>query len=145
MPVTVRNTDILFNDGSTQSTAASVIPSSFNAIGSTLWATNWSTSNVVSGNTVAGSSLLYVTGGSFFGGGSQAVSLSSNIIYSMASNRISGQYNGNSGAIQPGNTSTLPGTWRILGVANARYSQWDGGTYNVTNVLYVGLLVQRIS
>lgn len=144
MPTTLRNTDILFNDGTTQSTAATGVPSSFSAVGSVLWLVNWSTSNLFPGNTVAGSSLLYVTGGtksstSFILEGS----LPGGTIYS-PTNVIQGERNGNVGAYQPSNTSTLSGTWRVLSACTSRSSTYES-SYNRTSITYSNMLVQRVS
>jgi hypothetical protein len=149
MPTTLRNTDILFNDGTTQSTAAGpVVPSAFNAIGSCLRVFNYSTSSCVTGNTIAGSSLLYVSGftvpqagvmlleGAFNSGLDTRVATGSTF--------ISGSRSGNVGTYQPGNTATLPGTWRILGSAYPRVSSFNSYSSN-TGVSYAGFLAQRIS
>lgn len=144
MPTTLRNTDILFNDGTTQSTAATGVPSSFSAVGSVLWLVNWSTSNLFPGNTVAGSSLLYVTGGTkngtqFLLEGTPPLA----VTYSQT-NQMGGTKNGNLGAFQPSNTSTLSGTWRVLSAAVSRTSVYDS-SYTQTSISYMNMLVQRIS
>lgn len=58
MPVTVRGTDILFNDGSTQSTAA-VASTTFGAVGSYAVLLNAVNSDLAVGGTIAGSSLRH--------------------------------------------------------------------------------------
>jgi hypothetical protein len=66
MPVTVRGTDILFNNGTTQSTAAVSPSTDFGGVGSYAVLMNASNSNVAQGNTIAGSSLRHsCTTGSF--------------------------------------------------------------------------------
>lgn len=136
MPTTLRNTDILFNDGTTQSTAAGV-PSSFNAVGSLVHAVNFSASNLLIGNTIAGSSLLIPL--------STGILNFSSVAYSQTDFRIRGERNGgNFGAFQPSNTQTLPGTWRLLSVSSPReasYSNYSDSTF----INYYGALVQRIS
>lgn len=144
MPTTLRNTDILFNDGTTQSTAATGVPSSFSAVGSIMWLVNWSTSNLFPGNTVAGSALLYVTGGTksstqFILEGSPPGGTSWS-----PTNTMNGVRTGNVGAYQPSNTSTLSGTWRVLSATVSRSSSYDG-SYNMTGITYANFLVQRIS
>lgn len=144
MPTTLRNTDILFNDGTTQSTAATGVPSSFSAVGSVLLVSNWSTSNLFPGNTVAGSSLLYVTGGTKISGGfllEGTLPVASTWSFS---GYLNGVRNGNVGAFQPSNTSTLSGTWRVLSACTSRTSTFDG-TYSQTSIQYFNMLVQRIS
>jgi len=146
MPVTVRNTDILFNDGTTQSTAAVGVPAHL-GVGSQITAYNFGTSNLLPGDTVAGSSLLRVTGGSYDpssptsgtiwleGGGTVAAA---------PFLRMFGQRGGNVGAFQPSNTATLTGTWRALNHARARGVSYD--PYNpATAVNYPGVAVVRIS
>lgn len=157
MPTTLRNTDILFNDGTTQSTAGG-IPSAFNAIGSIVIANNFSTSSFFPGNTIAGSSLLYITGFAITPTGSATGNADSylegsttnfftQVLYNMggASNgAINGRRIGNLGAFQPSNTATLPGTWRVLTGVRLRNTFYEGYN-NYTQILYWPVLVQRIS
>lgn len=58
MPVTVRGTDILFNDGTTQSTAAAV-STAFDGVGSYAILMMAANTNLATGGTIAGSSLRY--------------------------------------------------------------------------------------
>jgi hypothetical protein len=142
---TAANGGVTSVNGSTGAVTVSLVPSAFDAVGSVLRVVNYSTSNLLPGNTIAGSSLLYVTGGTFSTVGSQDISLGGiDIVYNTDRQGISGSYSGNSGAIQPSNTSTLSGTWRVLSPANARYSYYDVGL-GETIIVYIGLLVQRIS
>ena len=132
-------------NGSTGTFIDSLVPNAFDAIGSVLRVVNYSTSSLLPGNTIAGSSLLYVTGGTFSTNGSQDIILGGiDISYNMDRQGISGSYSGNSGAIQPANTSTLTGTWRVLSPANARFSYYDAGL-GETIIVYIGLMAQRIS
>jgi hypothetical protein len=139
---------ITFNDATVQTTAASLVPSSFSAIGSVLAVANYSASNLFANDTIAGSSLLYVTG-------SYTSNISLGIIYvefgvsttngfQGGLGGLRGARSGNIGAFQPSNTATLPGTWRVLVPATARYSAYDS-PYNNTYIQYTGVLVQRIS
>lgn len=148
MPTTLRNTDILFNDGTTQNTAAGGAPSAFNAIGSVLSAINYSTSNLFPGNTIAGSSLLYVTGFSAVSATNFCVegNFSNNLNTRGGSgmNGLFGVRTGNQGAYQPGNTAFLSGTWRVLSATTARTTSYAGYT-NETIVNYASIVVQRIS
>ena len=59
MPVTLRNTDILFNNGTTQNTAAVAASTDFGGIGSYALLLNAANSNYGIGTAVAGSTLRY--------------------------------------------------------------------------------------
>lgn len=59
MPTTLRNTDILFNDGTTQSTAATAASTAFGAIGTYAVLMMAANTNLATGSTIAGSSLRY--------------------------------------------------------------------------------------
>ena len=145
MPVTVRGTDILFNDGSTQSTSA--VPSSITAIGTVLFAANYTTTDFQIGSTIAGSSLLYST--SYFTSAlnPQTALLEKSTFYYVqitSTGLITGDRSGNTGIFQPNNTLFLTGTWRILNVVLARRVTYDT-TYNYTTISIFGCLVQRIA
>lgn len=138
---------ITFNDATVQTTAASLVPSSFSAIGSVLAVANYSTSNLLPGNTVAGSSLLYVTGIYSATASNGVINLEFGVSttngFQGGFGGIRGSRAGNIGAFQPSNTTALSGTWRVLTPVTARYSFYD--VYNATNIQYTGVLVQRIS
>jgi hypothetical protein len=148
MPVTVRGTDILFNDSTTQSTAATGVPSSFSAVGSIMLVANFSTSSLLVGGTIAGSSLLYTPIGATAGaslvvleGGVPGVRWAA-----LVDGRIYGSRTGNIGAFQPSNTATLSGTWRVLSPMAARSSIYvNDYSENRTDISYVCGFVQRIS
>lgn len=146
MPVTVRGTDILFNDGSTQVTSA--LPSSFSAIGSVLAAVNYSASSFFPGNTIAGSSLLYVTGFTQTPARSAPYIEGTNVAVNQTQyaniGEIYGRRTGNVGTYQPSNTTSLPGTYRVLSAVAARSSVFDSYT-GWTEITYQAALVQRIS
>ena len=138
MPTTLRNTDILFNDGTTQSTAAgSSIPAAFGDVGTITFAGNTTTLNYVFGATIAGSSLRYQTTVVSWiqpfrseGPGTGALP-SSNFSYVIGgtSTRVN---TGNTGYLVPGGSTALTGTWRnIGGPCSARASYVD--TYGNTN------------
>lgn len=139
---------ITFNDATVQTTAASLVPSSISAIGSVLAVANYSTSNLLPGDTVAGSSLLYVTGASSYNSSNGTVKLEFGVDttngFQGGVGGLRGTRVGNVGAFQPSNTATLSGTWRVLLPVTARYSLYDV-TYNYTSIQYTGVLVQRIS
>lgn len=150
MPVTVRNTDILFNDGTTQNTAAGV-PAHL-AVGSQIVAYHYGTSNLLPGATIAGSSLLRITGGN----GYNPNSPSSDSFFientwndgrsttAQPFNRINGSRFGNVGAYQPSNTTTLTGTWTTLTHVRARFSSYSSYDHS-TSINYNAVLVVRIS
>jgi hypothetical protein len=115
MPVTVRNTDILFNDGTTQSTAAgapttaqilnATAGASVGAVGTYAFLFEWDSNNTGTpqivtnvGGTRAGSSLRYG--------------------------------NSNISNANLGSPTTPPGTWRCMGVSVQRfvgmYGSWSG-------------------
>ena len=142
---TAGNGGVTSVNGLTGAVTVSVVPSSFGAVGSVVQALNWSTSNLLPGNTIAGSSLLYVNGGTFLTDTSAVINLGGvDIIYQIFNPSISGNFAGNVGAAQPPNTATLSGTWRVLSPATVRFSLYDA-LNATTYVYYVGVLVQRIS
>ena len=61
MAVTVRGTDILFNDGTTQSSAGMAVPSSITSIGGHIVAIRTTTNNMTLGGTISGSYLFYAS------------------------------------------------------------------------------------
>jgi hypothetical protein len=123
-----------------------IVPSSFDAIGSILTVANYSTSNLVPSNTIAGSSLLYVTA---FTNTDQNIVLEGSIASGInvrsqgTTGTILGNRVGDTGIFQPSNTATLSGTWRVLTPSPARSSVYDSGT-SYTNIVYSGALVQRV-
>jgi hypothetical protein len=103
MPVTVRNTDILFNDATTQNTAgqptstalvlAATAGASHQDIGSMTIAWNTTTSGVASNGTIAGSNLRFLSStGDMFAKVSSAGSLFPSV-----------------------GTTALSGTWKAMG------------------------------
>jgi hypothetical protein len=135
MPVTINGTaGITFNDATTQGTAAGA-PSSISAIGSVVIVANASTSNLIPGNTIAGSSLLYqstitefpgssgVSNSQYFSEGSSSSSTATRFWYEMWSAYRNNP--GNSGFVL-GGTTAMSGTWRLLTPASARYYIYEG-------------------
>lgn len=61
MAVTIRGGDILFNDGTTQSSAGMAVPSGLTSIGGELILCRTTTNNMVPGQTVSGSYMFYAT------------------------------------------------------------------------------------
>ena len=121
MPVTVRGGDILFNDGTTQSTAAGALNTtavlnatagaSVGAVGTYgFFKDNVTTDHEYApGTTLAGSSLRYA--GAFVGGGEL-----------------------------PSSTTAPAGTWRLMG-----WSRYRGGTYFISPITAVLSVWLRIS
>lgn len=132
MPTTVRNTDILFNDGTTQSTAASPAPSSYLAVGTVMYVINNTTSNYVAGSTIAGSSLLYQSSVSGYGGaaspagyfGENTTQSQPYTFYAYANGTAFRRATGNPGFVLVG-SSALSGTWRIVWPVRARAYYYD--------------------
>lgn len=152
MPTTLRNTDILFNDGTTQSTAATGVPSSITAVGSIVVAANGTTSRILPGGTVAGSSLFYpttVTSWQTFGSQDQQPNVfAGSTTFTAAGSAVFGGANrsssGNTGWLAPEGHTALSGTWRSLSWATARGSQYDG-CFNVTGSSTPYSIFQRIA
>jgi hypothetical protein len=145
---TAANGGVTSVNGSTGAVTVSVVPSAIGAIGSVLNVANYSTSNLLPGNTVAGSSLLYVTGATLYTSATGSIYVETSVFctngFQGGAGGLRGGRGGNLGAFQPSNTATLSGTWRVLLPVTARYSVYDT-IYNETGIQYTGVLVQRIS
>lgn len=162
MPVTVRGTDILFNDGTTQSTAASVVPSDVTVVGAIIMGAINTTTGVKPGDTIAGSNVwtpnAYVgtIDGLYFSNGTVTLGLGSPntcwgatpshnaFLYNLAAIRVRRMASGNTGFLTPLGSTSYSGTWRILGFAAPRASTFDG-YYGYTGSGMSVCLVQRIS
>jgi hypothetical protein len=136
MPVTVRGTDILFNDGTTQSTAASTgIPANL-AIGSIAVVYNFSGNKYIQGDTLPSANVGYVSASAtgFYGTGTQP--FASTFAYRSGNVTVPGS------PINAGfpTTAALPGTWRSLSAAVPR----DFNSYSNTTSGYP-LLAIRIA
>ena len=149
MAVTVRGTDILFNDGTTQSTAAGAgVPSSFGAVGTVALLCYFGTANLAAGDSVAGSDLRYSTGRSFtptYSGRYNTVFLegtdSGGTPYARISYSLWSGYKvvaGNVGYAAPSNTAALSGTWRALEQMVGRQTTYAG--YDNTTTTNWGLV-----
>jgi hypothetical protein len=123
---------VRFNDGTTQTTAASPAPSSFLAVGTVMYVINNTTSNYLAGSTIAGSNLLYQSSVSSYGNpASAAAYLGENssqtqpwTLYSYANGTAQRRSAGNPGFALVG-ASALTGTWRILWPVRARSYSYD--------------------
>lgn len=115
MPVTVRATDILFNNGTTQSTAAAAVD----------------TTNVL--NATAGAS----TGGV----GTYAFLATSYAGITTPGNSVAGSNLRYVGTYPSANSGTPSGTWRVMGRAETVTSSTEYGT----TYTYYGSLWLRIS
>lgn len=108
MPVTVRGTDILFNDSTTQSTAAAAFPATADGIGSLTIALVAFTSlnqTYTTGTTFAGSALR-----------TQNFSANSNVLRSINTLAFTPQTGVTDALSSTSQTVSLslPGTWRLL-------------------------------
>jgi len=148
---TASNGGVTSVNGSTGAVTVDIVPSSISAIGTVLIAANTSTSNLLPGNTIAGSSLYYpstitLVGTNIYTEGTGAApntylsaGAGKNIIG--ASERVT---SGNTGYTVPGGHTALSGTWRVLSTVAARSSVYDSET-NATFSYSPSVLVQRIS
>ena len=150
---TAANGGVTSVNGSTGAVTIDLAPSSISAIGSVVMAANTSTSNLVPGDTIAGSSLYYPstisTVATFVqteGTGSLPATVIrppglSNIALMQVAQR---NVTGNGGYSAPGGHTALSGTWRVLSIGLARSSAYDSEA-NVTTSTSYYLFAQRIS
>lgn len=138
MPVTVRGTDILFNDGSTQ--AAGLRFDAADAIGSVMILRYTANNNPRKpGDTVSGSYLFRVTSGGagLYSGGAGASTISdvtgTPIFPSPASTNVINRTTAFTAAQFPSGSATwspVSGTWRVLNsLGNAARDDYTGLTY----------------
>lgn len=131
MPTTLRNLDILFNDGSTQSTAAVGASTTFGAVGTYAVLMNAANADITIGNTVAGSSLRYSesTNANIAGGATATISA-----------LIGARTRDNNSTYDGGGTS-VSGTWRKMSSGSVYVAvgiSCGGGTQYIWNrALYV--------
>lgn len=130
MAITVSGTTITFNDGSTQSTAATGtgVPSTLTGVGATnLFAMTYGTTVTV-GSTLSGSYLFYLS----FTNTAQG-SASVGDVPSPSGNRV----NATATFTFTGGTATSvgTGTWMCVGYTPVRYAQYDNcNAYTVMSV-----------
>ncbi len=166
MPITVGGTVITFNDGTTQSTAATGVPASISAVGSIVLAGNNSGSILIAGATAAGSQFFYVTTTPYLSGpsaywytegslfanpktflvdsGSQQVNIGGGFRQLLGQALILRLTAGNTGFTFPAGLTSLPGTWRVLEPMNARGSWFEGYSGETYSYLNFGF-IQRIA
>jgi hypothetical protein len=127
-----------------------LLPSSISAIGAVLMAANTSTSNLLPGDTIAGSSLYYPSAITLVSTFIQTEGTSTNPITDIGPvNKYPLQAarkftTGNTGYTLPGGHTALSGTWRILSTVAARTADYDSGTDTTSS--YSGyVMAQRIS
>jgi hypothetical protein len=129
MPTTIRNTDILFNDGTTQSTAATGASTAFGAVGTYAVLMMAANTNLAIDGTIAGSSLRYND--------------SPNGITNNASTAgitpFMGMYTRSSVSTYLGGGTSVSGTWRKVSSGTVYTSYSDCGTtyYIWSRALYV--------
>lgn len=149
---TANSTTFLRGDGTWA--AAGGAPAAIGDIGAVLWVANGTTSNLLPGNTVAGSSLFYVSsmgqyptysvpsgGPTYYLEGNQSSNPRTELYATNSVYRRSGS--GNPG-FSIGGTTALSGTWRILTPGIARSYAYDG-TYNNFNSFAWNVMAVRIS
>ena len=124
MPVTLRNTDILFNDGTTQNTAPSTPISSFTGtgtVGDFMIGFCTISSQVTPGNTVSGSFLFRAT--------SLNMGNTSNP-FTFDSPSPVGDFRNRTSAFVLGRATWSPqsGTWRVLSVVGASFQSDSYGS-----------------
>jgi hypothetical protein len=129
MPTTLRNGDILFNNGTTQDSAAATVSSStsLDGIGSYAVLTMAANNNLAIGGTIAGSSLRY--NASLNASDNFHASISTNNPFQGAYIRNASTYNGGGSAVS--------GTWRRMSGGTTYSVDSYSGNYLWLNSLYV--------
>lgn len=134
---------------SVNSQTGGVVTTSLGAIGSTMFAVYTGTSNLSVGDTVAGSSLYYVStinywpsgAGVLYSEGTGATFPYTGWVFGTAQLQAERYTSGNTGYTTPGGATALSGTWRALFPVHARDSAYDGNTVSVS----FGSLFVRVS
>ena len=161
MSILISGTTLTFNDATTQTTSGTV--TTFGAVGTYAFVGNFSTGVLKPGDTIAGSSLTYVSG-TVLVAGNGASTYSMTYVSGYTSNgngslqvgnngswaRIGSNYNATDFSdVVPTGISTFSGTWKIMGgVAFPRSyrTSVDGeGFYTDYNHNIAGCLAIRIS
>lgn len=161
MSILISGTTLTFNDATTQTTSGTV--TTFGAVGTYAFVGNFSTGVLKPGDTIAGSSLTYVSGTVLSAGSGSVSTYSITYVsgYTPAGNgnlqvynngswaRIGSTYNAtNFSDVLPTGISTFSGTWKIMGgVAFPRSyrTSVDFDGYTETNHNIAGVLALRIS
>ena len=161
MSILISGTTLTFNDATTQTTSGTV--TTFGAVGTYAFVGNFSTGVLKPGDTIAGSSLTYVSGTVLSAGASAAPTYSITYVSGYTPtgsgqlqvfnngswSRAGSTYNGtNFSDVLPTGISTFSGTWKIMGgVAYPRSyrTSIDGDGYTDTNHSIAGCLALRIS
>jgi hypothetical protein len=143
MPVTINGTNgVTFNDATTQSTAAVLVPA-FDAIGSILWLNSSSTTATKLSDTVAGSRLFYISAfGSAIGNGASFNAVTMGIVNTDrrdASASFSAFLEGVTGSAST--FTNISGTWRQI--SSVRMPSWFNDYQSKT--FFIGALYIRIS
>jgi hypothetical protein len=128
------------------------VPASIDAVGTVVMAANTTTSNLVPGGTIAGSSLYYPTTFALLSTNIYTeYNASLPITYIAPFARVKYPYGagvkntaGNTGYTVPGGHTALSGTWRILTIVAARDSAYDSGK-NYTESLSGYIMALRIA
>jgi hypothetical protein len=149
MPVTVRGSDVLFNDGTTQAT--SFIPSSYSGLGGYIIAALNITSAVKPGDTVAGSSLYVLNtittvtaNWNLQSQGTTANPTTRWEVGGTGQGQATQATTGNVGYQVPAGASTQSGTWRVLWPIPQRRVIYDFCGNTTFSYTYATLL-QRIA
>jgi len=162
MAITTSGTSITFNDATVQTTAftggggvtslngqtGAITNTSVDAIGSVIFAAVNTTTGLKPGDTIAGSSLYYPNtvinsgaGNAFYN--SQSGSSPNTVWFTGGSGfYVRRQNSGNTGWQVPTGSSTLSGTWRIMGQAILRFSTFDSCSSVTSSVLFQTLVVR---
>lgn len=126
MPTTLNNTQIVFNNGTTQDSAAATISSStaFDGIGSYAVLVIAVNTNLAIGATIAGSSLRY---NNSVGAGPLTLS----------GNPFSAGYARQGSSVYAGGGTALSGTWRRMSGGTTYHADTYNGNYSWGYSLYV--------
>ena len=161
MPVSINNTTLTFNDGTTMTTAATGGVTSLNgatgaitntgldAIGSYAWLANCSTSNLFAGNTIAGSNLRYAStitqapDANFPNFTSEGTfNTNPQTIWDNGNNTVNKPTFGNPGFQNPNGTTAVSGTWRAMNTTRSRSYTYNGESNTSNSISAVGLFVR---